>query len=323
MANIKRTAARLREIKQRQWRQRWGVDYVPAIFANLGEAPGISTGSILRPSKLGRREFHVLSDAELFVSLLALYHPNCWDLHEQFILFPKSREHPLQNHPCAGSIRFPSFVGTMEVFERLGLKRHQTIRIEVGADGAKQIVPYPYFGDLRLFLTDETGPYVVNWPVKRKFADFRGRGPRAKPRPIDDPDDPSSIARQNMEDEYHKYAGIRTQAVAFDQLDTELRLNLRNTFLDDCRELNIGVNQKEDALGLAKTFIGQDVPMYSVAMKIGNAVEIEPLLACGLIHQAIWRRELRVDLFRPILTTNPLHRENRDPIDVYSSWFSR
>lgn len=323
MANIRRTKTRLVEIKRRQWEQRWGASYIAGVFADRVEAPGISSGTTLMPRKLGRRDFHVMSDAELFVALLALYHPRCWDIHEQFVMFPKAREHPLQNHPRAVGKKFQPFVGTLEVFQRLGLKRHQSIRIAVDPDGTSQSVPFPYFGDLRIFMEDEAGPYCVNWPVKRKFADFRGRGPRSKPRRRDDPDDPASIARQEFEKAYHEDAGIRTQPVSFDQLNTEVRLNLRNTFLDECRKLSLTDGQRRDALGVATEHIDVDVPVCVVARRMAAAVGCSDKEACWLIHQAVWRRELRVDLFRPVLTTKPLRAEARDVLDVYSSWFTR
>jgi hypothetical protein len=49
-----------------------------------------------RPVKVEGREFHTLSEAEKFCALLALYHPDCWDVHEQFVLFPGSQgpDHP-------------------------------------------------------------------------------------------------------------------------------------------------------------------------------------------------------------------------------------
>lgn len=292
------------------------------MFADAGEAPGISTGSVVLPQKLGSREFHVMSEAEFFLSLLPLYNPKCWDVHEQFVMFPKSREHPLQNHPLAVGQRFKAFAGTLDVFQRLGLSRHQSIRVAAGPDGLKQKVPFPYLGDLLLFMVDEAGPYCVNWPVKRKFADFRGRGPRSKPRPLNDPDDPNSLARQEFERVYHEDAGIRTQPVALDQLDTEVRLNLRNTFLDECRPIFLSEQQREHALGVARDHVGKDVPMHIVARRMALAVGLAETDAVALIHQAIWRRELRVDLFRPVLTTKPLRPEIRDVLDVYGSWFT-
>jgi hypothetical protein len=43
----------------------------------------------------------------------------------------------------------------------------------------------------------------------------------------------------------------------------------------------------------------------------------------ALIHQGIWRRELRVDLFRPVLADKPLRREVTDVLVKYADWFAR
>lgn len=323
MAQFKRTEARLREIKRRQWDQRWGANYIAAMFADATEAPGISTGSVVHPPKLGMRAFHVMSESEFFLALLALYHPNCWEVHEQFIMFPKLREHPLQNHPRALGQRFKPFAGTLDVFDRLGLARHQSVRVSTALGGLKQKMPFPYLGDLRLFMSDAAGVYCLNWPVKAKFADFRRRGPRAKPRPLNDPDDPASVTRQEFERVYHDDAEIRTQPVARDQLDTEVRLNLRNTFLDEARPIDVLQVQRLDALSIARQHIGRDVPMCVVARRIAAATKMTADDAIALIHQAIWRRELRVDLFRPVLTSKPLRPEVRDVLTVYGHWFAR
>jgi hypothetical protein len=188
---------------------------------------------------------------------------------------------------------------------------------------AKQKVPFPYLGDLRLFMQDEDGVYCLNWPVKRKFGDFRGKGPKSKPRPINDPDDPASLARQELECAYHADAEIRTQPVALDQFDTEVRLNLRNMFLDECRPIALSDQKRQEALSVAFDHIGKDVAMHVVARRMALAVAFAETDAMALIHQAIWRRELRVDLFRPVLTSKPLRPEIRDILDVYGSWFAR
>lgn len=325
MAQIKRTEERLRQIKARQWTQRWGANYVAATFADAREAPGISTGNILRPVKFGEREFHTLSEAEEYFGLLALHNPDCWDLHEQFVMFPKAREHPLFGHPMAVGTHFKPFAGTLEVLDRLGrMSDHPRVRLKLGSDPQKwPMSPFPFTGDLRLFMRDAAGVYCVNWPVKDKYADFRQRGPKAKPRPLDDLDDPSSVARQEVEVIYHADADIRTQQVAKDMIDADLRLNLRNLFLDDSRQFPLTFEQRIEAISMVAEYIGKDAPMYAVARRVAKQFGLSDEDAAALIHQGIWRRELRVDLFRPVLTTKPLRPEVVDVLARYASWFAR
>ena len=324
MAQIKRTEARLRQIKQRQWVQKFGQHYVAATFSDAKEAPGISTGTTLRPTKLGQREFHTLSEPETLIALLALHNPACWDVHEQFVLFPKAREHPLQNHPLAAGRRFPPFRGTLNVVKRLGHAKHPAVRLKVGEDDAKwPLAPFPFTGDLRLFMLDDKGPFCLNWSVKDKYKDFKEKGPRAKPRPLDDLTDPASVARQDLDVAYHSDAEIRTQFASKDRLDTELRLNLRNIFLDDSQEVPLEQSARRDGLEFAREFIGQDIPIHFVARRLAKRFGIEAEEAVALIFQGIWRRELRVDLFRPLLHTKPLRTEVVDVLVKYAPWFSR
>ena len=324
MAQIKKTDARLRQIKERQWEPRWGRHYLAATRADAREAPGISTGNILRPMKFDEREFHTLSEPEEFLALLALHNPDCWELHEQFVMFPKSREHPLQGHFAARGLQFKPFRGTLDVVERMGYSNHPRVRLRLGPDPTKwPMAPYPFTGDLRLFMKDELGVYCVNWPVKNKYADFRQKGPRSKPRPLDDLEDLAAIARQQVEAVYHSDAEIRTQPVSKDLLNLDLRLNLRNVFLDDSNPIPLDSDKRRDAVSRVSEFVGQDVPMFIVAKRISNEFSFDQQDAVSLIHQAIWRRELRVNLFRPVITTNPLHLEVTDVFLQYADWFRR
>lgn len=321
----KLTEARLRQIKKRQWKQRWGADYVAATFADAKEAPGISTGTVLRPSKLGAREVHVLSESEEACALLALYNPNCWDLQEQFVLFPAPRPHPLSGHPLARGAQFRSFAGTLDVADRLGLlSRHPKIRLSAHRDPKQSItVPFPLQGDLRLFMAGAGVSYCLDWPVKGKYADFRRKGPRAKPRPLDDLEDPTTIARLRLQAVYHEDAGIRTHQASMDRIDLQLRFNLTSLFLDDTYPVPLSGDHRDAAIAMARGFIGVDTPIYSVARRIAREFRINDRDAMALIHQGIWRRELRVDLFRPVLADKPLRREVTDVLVKYADWFAR
>ena len=325
MAEFKITAQRLKQIKDRQWSPRWGKDYVASIFADPKEAPGISTGTVLRPVKFGEREFHTLSRPETNVSLLALHHDRCWELHEQKVLFPTPRPHYLYGHPRAAGSTFASFAGTLVVAEKLGLlSRHPKVRLQIGTDSRRwPMAPFPFIGDLLLFMHDDVGPYCINWPVKNKFADFRRAGPRAKPRPLLDPDDPAVEARQALERTYYDDACIRTQHVADEGIPFDLRCNLRTTFLDDSFPVPLDVNVRPAALEKIRAYIGRDVPAYSVARAVAKEFQISDRQATALIHQGIWRRELRIDLFRPFLMNKPLRPERVDVLVHYAGWFSR
>lgn len=321
MAQVKLTEARLRQIHARQWVQRWGANYVASTFADAREAPGISSASILRPRKLGEREFHTLSEPETFCALLALFHTNCFDLHEQGVLFPNSRPHPLSGHPLANGLQFSPFKGTLDVSRRLGV-RHPRIRLANEDEPAKwPFVPFPYTGDLRLFMRGSVQAYCVNWSVKDKYEDFRRKGPRGKPRPLNDQDDPVSVLRQELEKIYNEDAEIRTVLVSKDQIDKIFIWNLRDVFLDDNYPICLSEEERTDAIILARKFIGSTAPIYEIARTLAANFSIDKREACALVYQGIWRRELRVDLFRPVSTVYPLRLERVDPLERYASWF--
>ena len=324
MAQFKITEARLRQIKQRQWEDRWGSDYIASIFADPKEAPGISTGTILRPRKLGCREFHTLSGAETAASLLALHHPDCWDIFDQRIMYPTPRAHFLYGHPRASGLAFKPFRGTLDVAERLGmLAKHPKVRLHIGSDPKEwPIAPFPYICDLSLFLCDNNGPYMLNWPVKDKLDDFRKPGPR-KSRSRPDAEDPGAVARDLLEETYHSDAGIRTQRIAGKAIDFDLRCNLRDLFLDDTFPTNVNDAHRTEIMSQYRSTIGADIPAHVTARKVASDYKISAREAVALIKQGIWRRELRVDLFQPILMDKPLSPEKMDVFVRYGDWFKR
>lgn len=325
MALTKITEARLREMKRRQWEQRWGPDYISAIFADPKEAPRVSTASILHPMKLGERAFHTLSAPETYSSLLALHHPACWDIHEQRILYPMRRAHYLYGHARARGATFKFFEGTLSAAERTRVPvRHPRVRLKLGDDPCTwPMAPFLYTGDLLLFMQDADGPYCVNWSVKDKFNDFRQAGPQSKPRPLDDLDDPHIMARHELEVIYYGDAGIRTQQVAGREIDEHVKWNLREVFLDDSAAIPLDEKKYAAAISMARDHIGCDIPLYIVMRRIADEFHISPKMALKLIDQGIWRRQLRVDLFRPLRPEKPLRPEVVDVLVHYGAWFKR
>ncbi len=288
------------------------------------EAPGISTGTILRPRKVGRREFHTLSSNETFAALLVLHHPSCWELHEQRILPLTPRPHYLFGHPRASGLSLTHFAGTLDVTDRLGtLSKHPSVRLRIGSDPRKwPIAPFPYFSDLILFMEDAVGSYVLNWPIKDKYEDFRRRGP-CNNRLSPDLDDPTAIARNLIEETCFLDAGIRTQRIAGKAIDFDVRCNLRELFLDDTYPTTISEIHRPEINYVFREAIGADVPAHVIARKVANDFRISTREAVALIKQGIWRRELRVDLFQPVLMDKPLRPETEDVFVRYQDWFCR
>lgn len=324
MAQAKITWTRLQQIRKRQPSVRWSPNYVAATFADPKEAPGISTGTILRAQKLGARELHTLSFNETCAAFLAVYNPNCFEVFDQLAMSAKPCPHLLFGHPSASGLSLGSFKGTVDVAERLGsLSKHPRVRAQIGPDPAAwPLVPFPYLCDLTLCLNDESGPYVVDWPIKDKFEDFRRRGPR-KSRSRPDEDDPAVVGRTLLQRTYFSDAGIRTVEVVGKSIDFHVRCNLRELFLDESYPTTVDEQARAEIMDMFRQNIGRDVPGYLLAHQVARDYKIDEREAVALIKQGIWKRELRVDLFQPVLMDKPLRAETTDVLVRYADWFKR
>lgn len=324
MAQTKITWERLLQIKHRQWKDCWSPEYVAGIFADPKEAPGISSASILRPLKLGGREVHTLSYNETCAALLALYNPACWEIFDQRMLSPTPRPHLLQGHPKADGRVLPAFRGTIDVAERLGrLPKHPKVRAKIGNDPAEwPWVPFPYVGDLTLCLEDDQGPYLVDWPVKDKIENFRRRGPR-KGHSRPDADDPGTVARNRLPELYFEDAGIRTHNVVGSAINFQLRCNLRELFLDESFQTTIEPAARLELIQKLKETVGSDVPAYLTAQRLAKDFKVKCRDVTAILKQAIWARQIRVDLFQPVLMDKPLRPESVDVLTHYADWFAR
>ncbi len=313
--------ARLRLIQKRQLQDAWGKDYIAAIWATPGEAPSISTPSILHPAKLGGRPMHTLSRPETWTALLALYHPKVWDVHEQRMLFPGPRPHFLDGHARTVGQTFQPFRGTLAVAQEMGrLSKHPKCR--VGEIGSQVWAPFPYIGDLLLFTQDDVGPYVINWSVKDKEEDFRRRGPQSgKPR-LDD-DDPSALHRHALESTYYRDAGIPTRQVAGRNVDSTLRANLRRLFLSSAETVPLSpVVCSKLWLHFAQS-VGCSTPAFKLIREAAQHLSVDVDVIKLVLEHGVWNRQIRVDLFAPVLLDRPLKPQRADPLDVYVDWFSR
>lgn len=321
MASIRITEARLRLVQKRQLRDAWGKDYVAAIWATPAEAPGISTPTILHPAKLGCRAMHTLSRPETWAALLALYHPSVWDIHEQRMLYPGPRPHFLDGHSSAVGQSFRPFRGTLAVSEERGaMSKHPKCRVR-HADG-DEWAPFPYIGDLLLFMLDAAGPYCINWSVKDKKEDFRRRGPRPG-KPQTDEVDASALHRHALEADYYLDAGIHTVQVAGREIDSSLRSNLNRLFLSHSEPVPLSLQVRSKLYAHFTRAVGSSRPAYKIVREAAQALGVEVPVVKNVLEQGIWSRSIRVDLFEPVLLDRPLKPEREDPVLVYGDWFSR
>lgn len=324
MAHPKKNEARLRELKDRQWEDKWGKDYTPAIFANPKEAPSLSEYTILTSGKLGGRGVHTLSKSETWLAIFALFNPALWELNEQRILYPTPRVHFLHGHPRSRGDKYLPLKGTLDVAERMGtLDQHPICKIKVEKEGRVQQIdaPFPYIGDLLLFLEDRDGPFVVNWNIKDRAERFSFSRPQKGKPPT--PNNQSAKNRNALEVLYYADGGIPTREIAGTQLDFELRCNLKELFGAHLYQINIPRQLQPDIENAFVSAVGTRLPAAKLCKELASAHQLDTEDLVHFLKQCIWSRKVRVDLFNRFLMDKPLRTEVQDPLEVYSDWFSR
>ena len=316
--------ARLKTIYQRQQNTPWDVSYVPSILATPSEAPASSRAYTLTPAKLVGREVHLLSTPESDAALLGLYHPNVVGLQEQRMLSPEPALHPLWSYPGVDRSTLPALRGVIDVADRLD---YLDLLPRVWAPdperpGEKMPLVFPWVGDLLWAIAkDKSHVYCVNWTIKDKQKDFSRKIGRleGKHETLDVPR--MLLARHEIEAEYYMDVCIQTIRIAAENIDSHVADNLRQLFLHHGSQLSLQADQREELLA-----------KFQNAMQLGiSPAEVITLFAgrrgfsvddCrSALFQAIWNRELRVDLFRPILINCPMRPETRDVVEVYADWF--
>lgn len=325
MALNRPTFARLKEVMRRQKDMKWGADYLPAIQATPKEAPSASRASILTAFKLGSREMHLLSPAERAFAILALHHPHIADIHEQTVLSPDPYPHPLFGFLDMMGAKLPPFKGMIDVADRLGYTSLLPIVWEDSSADSEspRAFVFPYIGDLLLFLLPpgET-PYCVNWNIKSKLEAFKRSGaPNSKRHRI--ADEVAELPRNEMERTYYADAGIRTEHLALEQLDVHVVANLTQLFTHHATPLDLSLEQRGELLGRFQAAMETGVPPFEVIQLSAARGRFTVHQARTFLWQAIWGRELRCDLFRPLLLDRPLHPERDDALNVYGGWFRR
>ena len=313
-----------RRIYLRQWKDRWREQYDAGIHARGREVPSLSGAGILTPQKVGRREFHCLSRGEVWAALLALFNPAVWEIHEQRILYPSPRRHFLEGHPRGAGHHWPPLRGTLDVASRLGFLPHiESIRIEGASAGEYSYVPVFWLGDLLLFLEDEAGPYLVNWSVKDTLAAFGKPGPRRHGKMPTNKELEQAHARHRIEVVYYEDAGIPTREIGCDQIDTNLAYNLRDLCLCEAPSAAVNEEKRSRAIETFRQEVGSETPANVVVSDVAQRLAIDPADSKCILYQALWARQVRIDLFQRFLLNKPLRPERVDPLQRYSNWFAR
>ena len=315
--------ARLREILRRQDPPGWGKNYIPAILAERAEAPGRSRPARVWSPKF-QRDLHVLSSVELQVLLVALYHPHLFELHEQRMLAMEPRPHPLVGHPAVTDEALPSLRGTIAVAGLLdSVHLHPWIKFR-DENRAQVTAPFPWVGDFLLFLIDDLGPYCINWTVKRAADDFDRSGKHSRPSRDPAKESIKAKTRHAIEELYYRDADIRTVRIVESDVPKKLSANLRRLYSSFCHEVVIDNDTRARVIDRLQGCLLTDKPPLETFLSLQAQVDLDVIVLKTLMEQAIWQRELRVDLFgAPIFPDCPLPPEKTNLLETFAHWFKR
>lgn len=305
-------------IMSRQSRFEWGGEYVPSTLAVPREAPKGSRISRLHSQKLGRT-LHLLSWAEKVFAQLALYHPDLFELHEQKMLWPVNAGHPLRGHPLTKGTFPPPLRGTVDIAKEIGFKHHEIVM--EGASGRCRM-PYPYQGDLLLYLLNTRGePYVVNWTVKDQVEAFRERRSTTAKTPVQQRKDREHAElRGELERRYYASAGVRTVEVSRDLVTPTIQANLDLLFGIHDLDYTLEPALLDDFSGAVAEAVQMGKPVAYVAIEHGARWGARDQFIAR-IYQDIWDRRLLVDFSEPILIDRPLVTGGCDLLQEFGSFF--
>ncbi len=306
-------------IMSRQSRFEWDGEYVPSILAIPREAPKGSRISRLHSRKLGRA-IHLLSGPEKLFAQIALYHPNLFDLHEQKMLWPVHAPHPLRGHPLTKGTFPPPLSGTVEIARDIGFRHYEIVKED--AAGVRRKMPYPYLGDLLLYLRGESGtPFAINWTVKHDSSAFHERRRGNAKTPVQQKKDREHAElRAELERRYYASAGIRTVEVSLDQVSPIIRANYDLLFGMHDIDYSVEPALLEDFGAKVASAVQSGDPVSFVAIEYGARWGCRDQFIAK-IYQDIWDRKLQVDFDKPILTDHPLATGGCDPLLQFDSFF--
>lgn len=228
---LSKSFARLEAILKRQaGPTKWLGEYQPSNAIGDADCPTQTRPSGLWDPYL-KRYLQAQAGTERPFLLLARHHPNFLDLHEQKMLFFSAAPHPLSNHPTARGIQLPGLRGTLAIAAELGqLKKHPMVRAPKNHPKFQGgMVPFPFIGDLLLYMHDSAGPLAVNWSIKATLEDFHRTFRRKRTRTSKE-DQEKAEFRHEVERLYYLDGRIPTHHLVPRMIDPDLSINLLNLY---------------------------------------------------------------------------------------------
>jgi hypothetical protein len=326
--------SRYKRVLMRQKEYAWGPKYQPATRAVRGEAPRISVASTM-PCQLLQRKVHALSNPEKFCFALALYHPNLWEFHEQHVLYPGAKQHPMAAHRRFSGQAWPSTSGTFRIAKHLGLEKyhpmvwepknqsnphHATLDTLLDGEDQGRHLPTPYQGDALLFMRDERGEYLVSWDVKAKTGDHAQPGGEMIEQ-MKDGALAKALARDAIYVEYMRELQIPIVRISLDDIPASIRARLHFLCLAHTQPIDLPDTMVADLIGAFQLGITKEqIPLAIINRHVKTDAQF--IAAKNLLQIAIWERKIRVDLRHPVLVDSPLVPEAIDLLVEFGHLFA-
>jgi hypothetical protein len=232
----------------------------------------------------------------------------------------------LIEHPLAAELPVRPLRGTVAIAETLGvLHFHPRVSVENPEDpGRKMAVPFPYLGDLLWLFKDARGHYLSNWTVKATPEEFETSSFRRRKRPKNlDEAIAKEKARHAIEELYYRDGGVPTVRVAGVDIPRDVANNLRQIYGWHARNVPFDADRRREIVDLFRGRMTMGIPPIDTLLQLARSGPAPMHDYEAVLYQAIWRREIRVDLWEPVLPDVPLRPETRDPREHFAAWFAR
>lgn len=325
MGSVRRlTEARLRTILARQDPPAFGRNYQPAIRAVREEAPAQSRFAMVWSSVVDR-EISTLSRPEKWVLYIVLYCPWLFDIQEQRMLPYLPAPHPLTGHPHARGMKLPSFRGTLAIAEELGaLALHPVLHISSTDDpNVLEASPFPWIGDFLLFLLDDQGPFCINLSIKNTAEEFCVPSVGVKPNTDMKRAVRRAEIRHRTEQILYADIDIPTIQVAADKLNTTVLANLEQIYGWQRRAHPFDEAQRCEIVDALRAGVLAGVSALEVLHNMIATLGYTLYDLKVVMYQAIWNREIRINLYQHFFIEQPFLAEHQDVLDEFAHWFRR
>lgn len=308
--------ARLRELERRQGIRRWNRYYQTAIRASKTEAPSSSWCTLVYAPRFGRM-LHALSLPEANVFHVAVYHPLVVEALDQYVIPTTPAPHFLDESPFTDGRRNKPYRGSVAVAQELGfLNLHPVVRLQ------DELIPFPYIGDLLLFLNTYQGVKPINWSIKASAADFE--------QPFDNMHETLTSdrrlrhvrARHAIEEQVHKDVGVPTVHVAASDVPPVLARNLAWCNLHRQQAPVLSASKRNKLLDILKDSVAHGLPLNEACRAISSRCGITQQEAKAHTASAIFDRSLPLEIETTILLLDrPVSFEKHNPLDLFKHWF--